>query len=96
MKNLILLCLTLITASAFGQAIKPKMMIVPSDAWMTENGFVTEEDEDGAIQKTFEYAEAFQNDPILVGIINKDRALSNSSLEAFVSASVKMKSQFDS
>lgn len=71
MKNLILLCLTLITASAFGQAIKPKMMIVPSDAWMTENGFVTEEDEDGAIQKTFEYAEAFQNDPILVGIINK-------------------------
>lgn len=71
MKNLILIILILIALPVFGQAIKPKIVIVPSDAWMTENNFVTNEDEDGANQKTFEYAEAFSNDPILVEIINK-------------------------
>jgi hypothetical protein len=38
---------------------------------MTENNYVTVVMEDGAEQKTFEYAEVFDNDPILVGVINK-------------------------
>lgn len=71
MKTILTAILSLLALPIFGQAIKPKIMIVPSDAWMTENKFVTKEDEDGAVQKTFEYAEAFQNDPILVEIINK-------------------------
>lgn len=71
MKNILSVIFGILTLPIFGQAIKPKIMIVPSDAWMTENNYVTEEDEDGAVQKTFEYAQAFQSDPIMVEIINK-------------------------
>lgn len=71
MKNRLYLLLLLISTTLFSQAIKPKVIIVPADTWMNENGYFTEEDEDGTIQKTYEYAKAFANDPILNAVINK-------------------------
>ena len=47
MKTIITAILSLVVLPIFSQAIKPKIMIVPSDPWMIENNYVTEEDEDG-------------------------------------------------
>lgn len=71
MKNRLFILIVLISMSVMSQAIKPRVMIVPADQWMVQNKFVTEEDVDGTIQKTFEYVEAFQNDPILMAVIDK-------------------------
>lgn len=71
MKSIFYNLFILFTLPLISQAIKPKIMIVPADTWMTQHGYVTEEKEDGSTQKTFEYAEAFQSDPILNAIINK-------------------------
>ena len=42
MKRIVLTCLCLIMATAvmMGQAKKPTIMVVPSDAWCNTNGYV--------------------------------------------------------
>jgi len=52
------------------QGIKPKVMIIPSDAWMNLNGYMMTENEQGAEQINYDYARAFREDPILVEAIN--------------------------
>tara|TARA_B100001059_G_scaffold229514_1_gene262214 strand:- start:920 stop:1852 length:933 start_codon:yes stop_codon:yes gene_type:complete len=66
----ILLFLLLIIQTSYSQAIKPKVMIIPSDAWMEQNKFTSTEDEQGNSQITFNYEKAFREDPILVEAIN--------------------------
>ena len=65
-----LLFLLLIIQISYSQAIKPKVMIIPSDAWMEQNKFTSTEDEQGNNQITFNYEKAFREDPILVEAIN--------------------------
>ena len=48
--------------SAAGQAKKPTIMVVPSDAWCNRNGYVTEFDNMGTIVKVPDYSAAFVND----------------------------------
>ena len=69
MRLKILLLCTVIQLS-YSQAIKPKVMIIPSDAWMEQNNFTSVEDEQGFGQTTFNYEKAFREDPILVEAIN--------------------------
>lgn len=70
--NKIIILLILVSNYSFSQqkGIKPKIMIIPSNSWMTENGFVEIINEQGSIQKSFNYSSAFDNDPILNSVIN--------------------------
>jgi hypothetical protein len=71
MKSIFYKLFILFTIPMLSQAIKPKVIIVPADSWMTQHGYVTVEKEDGSTQTTLEYAKAFQSDPILNAVINK-------------------------
>ncbi|MCQ2351541.1 MAG: DUF6175 family protein [Paludibacteraceae bacterium] len=62
MKRIVILFSVLLAAQiAFSQAKKPTIMVVPSDAWCNENGFVTEYDNQGTMVIIPEYKKAFQS-----------------------------------
>ena len=52
------------------KAIKPKIMIVPSNVWMNSNNFYTEIEVQGETLKTYNYLEAFSTDPTLKEVVN--------------------------
>lgn len=63
MKKIITLISVLMFAFvAFPQAKKPTIMVVPSDVWCNENGYVTEYDNQGTKMIVPDYTQAFQND----------------------------------
>ena len=65
--------LLLFSNLSFGQAKKPTMMVVPSDAWCNTNGYMMEFDNQGTKVKIPDYKKAFQesNDLLLVvGTLN--------------------------
>mgnify|MGYP000079312200 FL=1 len=72
MKKIYLLFFLLAYANCFSQqnGIKPKIMIVPADTWMNQNGYVKVTDEQGSVQKEYLYSDAFATDPTLNAIIN--------------------------
>lgn len=51
----------IVAAGAFGQAKKPTLMVVPSDVWCNQNGYVTEYDNQGTMVKVPDYQSALQN-----------------------------------
>ena len=59
-------------ALSFSQqrAIKPKIMIIPSDVWMNENNYTTTEEVQGVSQKNYNYGEAFSNSALLNTVVN--------------------------
>lgn len=57
-KYLLLLSALLMTTMMFGQAKKPTLMVVPSDAWCHQNGYMTEYDNQGVIQRVPDYSSA--------------------------------------
>jgi len=69
-KILLLLTAFFLTVSLFGQAKKPTIMIVPSDVWCTQNGYVMTFDNMGTTQKIPNYKEALQTDPDLLLVIS--------------------------
>src|SRR5690606_12934685 len=69
------LMVLLIAGSAFGQAKKPTIMVVPSDAWCFKNGFVMEFDNQGTKVKIPDYKRAFQEDADLLLVISKINGL---------------------
>jgi len=72
MKKFILLTLTLILSVAlFGQAKKPTIMVVPSDNWCEQNGFVQQFDNQGKIVTLPDYRKAFQGNFDLLLVISK-------------------------
>lgn len=73
MKKIILLCLTLGISILLGysQAKKPIIMVVPSDAWCVQNGFVMEFDNQGTMEVLPDYNVALQNDADLLMVISK-------------------------
>lgn len=72
MKNIILiLTVTLYSLSAFSQAKKPTLMVVPSDVWCNQNGYMTTYDNQGVSVSIPNYKKAFQNSPDLKLVISK-------------------------
>lgn len=68
--TMILLCLVLIVS---GQEKKPTIMVVPSDVWCNQNGYMTIFDNQGTQQKVPDYKTALQSDAdllLVIGAIN--------------------------
>ncbi|MDR1740181.1 MAG: DUF6175 family protein [Bacteroidales bacterium] len=72
MKKLyVLACLLLAAFVAYPQAKKPTLMVVPSDNWCIQNGFVQEFDNQGKMMKLPDYRRALQESFDLVQVIAK-------------------------
>lgn len=59
------------TLAAFGQAKKPKLMVVPSDAWCKEHGFTLDFDNQGEIETISDYKTALSTDKNINNVISK-------------------------
>lgn len=65
-------CLTLfITCVVSGQAKKPTLMVVPSDAWCFQHGYVQSFDDQGTEVEVPDYKRAFQNNPEVLQVISQ-------------------------
>lgn len=64
--TLYLMCL-----AVFGQAKKPKLMVIPSDAWCQENGFMQSYDNQGTIESVPDYRQALLKNKDLNNVIAK-------------------------
>lgn len=62
-------------AGLFGQARKPTLMVVPSDVWCNQHGYVTTYDNQGTEVVVPDYKKAFQNNPDLLLVIGKINTL---------------------
>jgi hypothetical protein len=72
MKKFILFTLTLVLSVAlFGQAKKPTIMVVPSDNWCLQNGFVQEFDNQGKSTTVSDYRKAIQGNYEILSVIAK-------------------------
>jgi hypothetical protein len=72
MKKIFLsLMLLLAAASAFSQAKKPTLMVVPSDVWCNKNGFVQTFDNQGISETVPDYKAALSNSMDLVAVTTK-------------------------
>ena len=67
----ILLGFLLITTMLFSQARKPTIMVVPSDVWCNQNGYMIEFDDYGTKIMVSDYRKALQSDPDLLLVISK-------------------------
>jgi Family of unknown function (DUF6175) len=56
---------------SFAQAKKPTIMVVPSDAWCTQNGYMMEFDNQGTSVRIPDYKRAFQENTDLLVVISK-------------------------
>jgi hypothetical protein len=72
MKKVLLVCSLIIlgTTLSFGQAKKPTLMVVPSDAWCIKNGYVMEFDNDGTTTKIPDYKKAMQENTDILLVIS--------------------------
>ena len=72
MRNLLLLVtFILFSFSAFSQAKKPTIMVVPSDNWCIKNGYTQTYDEMGTMKTLPDYKMALQNETDLLMTISK-------------------------
>ncbi len=75
-KTLLAICsILLITTASFGQAKKPTIMVLPSDVWCNQNGFMIEYDNQGTKVKVPDYKRAFQSSSDLLNVISKINGL---------------------
>lgn len=70
-KVLLTLLFAVIATSAFSQAKKPTIMVVPSDAWCKANGYYTEIDNMGMTVISPDYTAALQGNMDLLNVIAK-------------------------
>ncbi|WP_304238627.1 DUF6175 family protein [Jiulongibacter sediminis] len=70
-RNLLLILLSLSFSTAFSQAKKPTLMILPSDNWCNQRFFMETYDDQGTKKKTPNYKQAFQEDTELAQVIAK-------------------------
>lgn len=101
MKKIVIsvICALIGTVALMGQAKKPTIMVVPSDAWCNTNGYVQTYDEMG-IQKTVsDYRMALMNDmelKLVIGKINElmsDRGFPLKDLEATMASIERMQAE---
>jgi hypothetical protein len=70
-KALFMLFAIMLTASmVFSQAKKPTLMVVPSDVWCNQNGYMMEFDDQGSVIKIPNYKMAMQEDADLLLVIS--------------------------
>ncbi|MDR2972826.1 MAG: DUF6175 family protein [Bacteroidales bacterium] len=69
-KILLFTFVSLLTICLFGQAKKPTIMVVPSDVWCNNNGYMMTFNNMGTTQKIPNYKEALQSDPDLLLVIS--------------------------
>ena len=72
---------------AYGQARKPKLMVIPSDSWCRQNHCMIQYDNQGIVSEVANYSEAVKNQDlrIVISTINnlmKDRGFELEDLEA--------------
>lgn len=78
MKKIILLAtLVLITGGLFAQAIKPTLMVVPSDNWCTNNGYVQTYENQGKTIIVSDYTRALREDAKMGMAIHKIEEIMN-------------------
>lgn len=63
--------LLLIVSLGFAQAKKPTLMVVPSDAWCNQNGYMMSFDNQGSIVKIPDYKRAFQENTEVLQVISQ-------------------------
>lgn len=71
MKRSMLLLALIFTTLVSGQAKKPTLMVVPSDAWCIENGYLLQFDDQGIIRTLPDYQRAFQENTELLMVVSK-------------------------
>ena len=62
---------SLICLSSFGQAKKPTLMVVPSDVWCNQNGYMMEFENQGSVIKIPDYKRAFQENSEVLQVISQ-------------------------
>lgn len=67
----ITLFLCALVLSGFSQAKKPTIMVIPSDVWCNQHGFITKYDNQGTEMIVPDYKKALQTDPDLLLAISK-------------------------
>ena len=93
------LCLVMATAVMMGQAKKPTIMVVPSDAWCNTNGYVQTYDEMGVSKTVSDYRAALMNDIDLKLVVDKinelmaERGFPLKDLEATMSSLDRMQAE---
>ncbi len=75
MRRFLTLSLLLVTISIFAQAKKPTIMIVPSDLWCNQNGYMMAYDNQGTEVKVPDYKKALQEDKDLLQVISQINGL---------------------
>jgi len=63
------------SSSAFSQAKKPTIMVLPSDVWCNLNGYMMQFDNQGTVTKVADYKRAFQENADLLLVISKINGL---------------------
>lgn len=74
-KSSITIIAVLLSMTAFGQAKKPTIMVVPSDVWCVQNNFSSTYDNQGVQETIPDYNRALQNDANLLLAIGKINTL---------------------
>lgn len=69
--SIIIAIFTMCIATAFGQAKKPKLMVVPSDAWCKQHNFTKTFDNQGTEEVIPDYQKALSTDKDLNNVISK-------------------------
>jgi hypothetical protein len=69
-KTLLTACLLAYASLAFTQAKKPTIMVLPSDVWCNDNGYMMEFDNQGTKTKIPDYKRAFQENADLLLVIS--------------------------
>lgn len=70
-KTFLLFAFILTAAAVFAQAKKPTLMVVPSDVWCNEHGYMLEFDNMGTVQRLPDYKKALQSEAELPLVIAK-------------------------
>lgn len=63
--------LVITSLAVFGQAKKPTLMVIPSDAWCKQHGYVQKFDNQGTIETVSDYKTAVSSDMQLNAVISK-------------------------
>ena len=71
----LLLCLCLMATVTFGQAKKPRIMVVPSDSWCHQNGFMQTFDNQGVTEYIPDYRKALVESSELLPVISEINGL---------------------
>lgn len=72
---IIIAIVAMVSQSVLAQAKKPTIMVVPSDVWCYQNGYTSEFNNQGTIEKIPNYKKAFQENPDLLLVISKINGL---------------------